>query len=136
MASSSYGYFAALVSCAAFGSFAVPIKGETANRVQIDPLGTNLAIVFCVILALHHAHATLPHSPVMQTYKTGMCFLTCWIVLLGKFCFVASLPSYKVKKNTDLFFLLYSRRTLFILSVGNRFWSVLGARGDSRYLCC
>lgn len=54
---SSYGYVAALVSCIAFGSFAVPIKGKAANSVSIDPL-------------------------VMQTYKTGMCFLTSWLVLL------------------------------------------------------
>ena len=33
------GYVAAFVSCVAFGSFAVPIKGKTANRVNIDPLG-------------------------------------------------------------------------------------------------
>ena len=51
------GYVAAAISCCAFGSFAVPIKGKAANKVNIDPL-------------------------VMQTYKTIMCFLTSWLVLL------------------------------------------------------
>jgi len=40
-----------------FGSFAVPIKGEAANSVDIDPL-------------------------VMQSYKSLMCFLTSWLVVL------------------------------------------------------
>jgi len=53
----SIGYIAAAVSCLSFGSFAVPIKGRIANEVNIDPL-------------------------VMQTYKTALCFLTCWFVLL------------------------------------------------------
>ena len=53
----SCGWIAALVSAFAFGSFAVPIKGEAANSVDIDPL-------------------------VMQTYKTTICFLTSWLVLL------------------------------------------------------
>jgi glucose uptake protein GlcU len=53
----SIGYIAAIVSCLSFGSFAVPIKGRIANEVNIDPL-------------------------VMQTYKTALCFLTCWLVLL------------------------------------------------------
>mmetsp|Transcript_8026 Transcript_8026/g.14469 ORF Transcript_8026/g.14469 Transcript_8026/m.14469 type:complete len:408 (-) Transcript_8026:896-2119(-) len=51
------GWVASFVACLAFGSFAIPIKGRAANQVQIDPL-------------------------VMQSYKTAMCFLTCWIVLL------------------------------------------------------
>lgn len=51
------GYVAAAISCCAFGSFAVPIKGKAANKVNIDPL-------------------------VMQTYKTAMCFFTSWLVLL------------------------------------------------------
>mmetsp|Transcript_11472 Transcript_11472/g.17305 ORF Transcript_11472/g.17305 Transcript_11472/m.17305 type:complete len:438 (+) Transcript_11472:74-1387(+) len=53
----SIGWTAALISAIAFGSFAVPIKGDAANSVNIDPL--------C-----------------MQTYKTTMCFVTAWIVLL------------------------------------------------------
>ena len=53
----SCGWIAAFISAIAFGSFAVPIKGEAANSVDIDPL-------------------------VMQTYKTTMCFLTSWLVLL------------------------------------------------------
>lgn len=51
------GYLAALVSCLSFGSFAVPIKGRVANEINIDPL-------------------------VMQTYKTVLCFVTSWLVLL------------------------------------------------------
>ena len=51
------GWIAALVSAIAFGSFAVPIKGEAANSVDIDPL-------------------------VMQSYKTTMCFITSWSILL------------------------------------------------------
>jgi glucose uptake protein GlcU len=51
------GYVASAIACFAFGSFAVPIKGKAANRVNIDPL-------------------------VMQTYKTTVCFLTSWLVLL------------------------------------------------------
>ncbi|KAL7557281.1 hypothetical protein ACA910_016245 [Epithemia clementina (nom. ined.)] len=42
----------------AFGSFGVPIKCKRAVSVDIDPL-------------------------VFQSYKTSMCFLTCWIVLLA-----------------------------------------------------
>lgn len=51
------GWAAALVSMCAFGSFGVPIKGEAARSVDIDPL-------------------------VFQSYKTLMCFLTSWLVLL------------------------------------------------------
>ena len=53
----SCGWIAALVACVCFGSFGVPIKGAAATRVDIDPL-------------------------VMQSYKTIMCFLTSWTVLL------------------------------------------------------
>mmetsp|Transcript_27466 Transcript_27466/g.49980 ORF Transcript_27466/g.49980 Transcript_27466/m.49980 type:complete len:377 (+) Transcript_27466:73-1203(+) len=51
------GWFAASVGMIGFGSFAVPIKGEAANSVDIDPL-------------------------VMQSYKSLMCFLTSWLVVL------------------------------------------------------
>mmetsp|Transcript_15396 Transcript_15396/g.32577 ORF Transcript_15396/g.32577 Transcript_15396/m.32577 type:complete len:378 (-) Transcript_15396:180-1313(-) len=51
------GWFAAFVGMIGFGSFAVPIKGEAANSVDIDPL-------------------------VMQSYKSLMCFLTSWLVIL------------------------------------------------------
>ena len=54
---SSCGWLAAAVSCVSFGSFGVPIKGDAATSVDIDAL-------------------------VMQSYKTIMCFLTSWIVLL------------------------------------------------------
>lgn len=50
------GWFAAFVGMIGFGSFAVPIKGDAANSVDIDPL-------------------------VMQSYKSLMCFLTSWLVL-------------------------------------------------------
>ena len=51
------GWFAAFVGAMGFGSFAVPIKGDAANKVDIDPL-------------------------VMQSYKSLMCFLTSWLVIL------------------------------------------------------
>mmetsp|Transcript_11763 Transcript_11763/g.19575 ORF Transcript_11763/g.19575 Transcript_11763/m.19575 type:complete len:400 (-) Transcript_11763:330-1529(-) len=51
------GWAAAVVACLAFGSFGVPVKGSRATRVDIDPL-------------------------VMQSFKTFMCFATCWVVLL------------------------------------------------------
>lgn len=56
---SSYilGWFAAFVGTIGFGSFAVPIKGDAANSVDVDPL-------------------------VMQSYKSLMCFLTSWLVVL------------------------------------------------------
>ena len=60
--SSSYsgeaiGWMAALASMMAFGSFGVPIKSDASNSVDIDPL-------------------------VFQSYKSAMCFLTSWLVLL------------------------------------------------------
>jgi uncharacterized membrane protein len=51
------GWIAAVLSITAFGSFGVPIKGKAAKDCDIDPL--------C-----------------MQTYKTIMCLLTSWFVLL------------------------------------------------------
>lgn len=50
------GWLAAIVSCFSFGSFAVPIKSKECRQNDIDPL-------------------------VFQSYKTGMCLLTSWIVL-------------------------------------------------------
>lgn len=50
------GWFAAIISALCFGSFGVPVKGGPASKVNIDPL-------------------------VMQSYKTIMCFLTCWLVI-------------------------------------------------------
>lgn len=56
-----YGWLAAAIATLGFGSFAVPIKSEAADSVDVDPL-------------------------VMQSYKSGMCFLTSWMVLLmGEF---------------------------------------------------
>ena len=52
------GWLAAFGSMLAFGSFGVPIKSKRAVSVNIDPL-------------------------VFQSYKTSMCFLTCWLVLLA-----------------------------------------------------
>jgi len=51
------GWLAATLSCLAFGSFAVPIKGKAARSVDVDPL-------------------------VFQSYKTFMCFMTSWFILL------------------------------------------------------
>lgn len=51
------GWFAVLVAVLGFGSYAVPIKGEAASSVNIDPL-------------------------VMQSYKSLICFLTSWLVVL------------------------------------------------------
>ena len=53
----AYGWAAAVVSMMAFGSFGVPIKSEAARSVDIDPL-------------------------VFQSYKTLLCFLTSWFILL------------------------------------------------------
>uniref|UniRef100_A0A6U0ENB9 EF-hand domain-containing protein n=1 Tax=Helicotheca tamesis TaxID=374047 RepID=A0A6U0ENB9_9STRA len=50
------GWIAAIVAMVCFGTFGVPIKGDAANSVDIDPL-------------------------VMQSYKTIMCFVTSWVVL-------------------------------------------------------
>lgn len=52
------GWMAAALSALAFGTFGVPIKSRAAQQVQIDPL-------------------------VFQTYKTAMCFLTCWPILIA-----------------------------------------------------
>lgn len=51
------GWAAALVSMLAFGSFGAPIKSDAAKSVDIDPL-------------------------VFQSYKTFLCFITSWLVLL------------------------------------------------------
>lgn len=52
------GWLSAFVSMLSFGSFGVPIKSKAAVSVDIDPL-------------------------VFQSYKTIMCFLTCWLILLA-----------------------------------------------------
>ena len=51
------GWIAAVVGCVGLGTFGVPIKSNAANRVDVDPF-------------------------VMQTYKSSMCFITSWLVLL------------------------------------------------------
>jgi len=51
------GLIAAFIGVLAWGTFGVPIKSNAAQRVNIDPL-------------------------VFQTYKTTMCFLTSWLILL------------------------------------------------------
>lgn len=59
--SNGCGVVFAFVGCLGFGSFGVPLKGKASNAVDegrgADPF-------------------------VLQTYKSSMCFLTCWIVLL------------------------------------------------------
>ena len=52
----SCGWVAAILAALSWGSFGVPIKGDAASTVNVDPL-------------------------VMQSYKTIMCFLTCWLVI-------------------------------------------------------
>lgn len=51
------GWLSAVIAMFSFGSFAVPIKSPAADSVDVDPL-------------------------VMQSYKSIMCFLTSWLVLL------------------------------------------------------
>uniref|UniRef100_A0A7S2VZR1 EamA domain-containing protein n=1 Tax=Eucampia antarctica TaxID=49252 RepID=A0A7S2VZR1_9STRA len=51
------GWIAAVVGCVGLGTFGVPMKSNAANRVDVDPF-------------------------VMQTYKSSMCFITSWLVLL------------------------------------------------------
>jgi hypothetical protein len=55
--SAGCGWIAAVVGCVGFGSFGVPMKGSAANSVDVDPY-------------------------VMQTYKSMMCFISSWSVLL------------------------------------------------------
>jgi glucose uptake protein GlcU len=57
MMTEAVGWLAALGSMMAFGSFGVPMKSNAANSVDIDPL-------------------------VFQTYKSFVCFVTSWLVLL------------------------------------------------------
>jgi hypothetical protein len=57
VASEAYGWFAAFCSMLSFGSFGAPIKSRVVTDLDVDPL-------------------------VFQSYKTLMCFLTCWGVLL------------------------------------------------------
>ena len=60
--SSSFGYVAALVSCVSFGSFAVPIKGEAANSVSVDPLGAlHCACAMLMFLTCAPHHLLVPH---------------------------------------------------------------------------
>jgi len=51
------GWVAALLSMVAFGSFGVPVKSRPAQNLNVDPL-------------------------VMQSYKSFVCFVTSWFVLL------------------------------------------------------
>jgi glucose uptake protein GlcU len=80
------GYFAAFVSCVAFGTFAVPIKCAAVRKVDVDPLGTwavklkvnqqSYLLIYCF------AHSLPFVCTVLQTYKIGMTLLTSWLVLL------------------------------------------------------
>lgn len=54
--SETCGWMAALVSCVAFGSFAVPVKSDASKRCNVDPL-------------------------VFQSYKTFVCFITSFLSL-------------------------------------------------------
>uniref|UniRef100_A0A7S3Q662 EamA domain-containing protein n=1 Tax=Chaetoceros debilis TaxID=122233 RepID=A0A7S3Q662_9STRA len=51
------GLVAAFIGCIGFGTFGAPLKAEAVDRVNADPF-------------------------VLQTYKSTMCFLTSWLVLL------------------------------------------------------
>jgi glucose uptake protein GlcU len=53
--SETCGWIAGLIAAVSFGSFGVPIKATKA-RIKVDPL-------------------------VMQSYKSVICFLTCWLVI-------------------------------------------------------
>ncbi|KAL7464956.1 hypothetical protein ACHAXS_005284 [Conticribra weissflogii] len=50
------GYAAAIAAAISYGSFGVPVKSEVAKRLDVDPL-------------------------VMQSYKSIMCFLCCWLII-------------------------------------------------------
>mmetsp|Transcript_31761 Transcript_31761/g.46705 ORF Transcript_31761/g.46705 Transcript_31761/m.46705 type:complete len:238 (-) Transcript_31761:1372-2085(-) len=52
-----YGWISAIIATIAFGSFVVPMKGEAATRVDVDPL-------------------------VFQSYKSFMCFFLSWFLVL------------------------------------------------------
>ena len=52
------GYAAAITAAICLGSFGVPVKSEVVRRLDVDPL-------------------------VVQSYKTMMCFLTSWLILLS-----------------------------------------------------
>lgn len=49
------GWIAGIIAALSFGTFGVPIKATKA-RIKVDPL-------------------------VMQSYKSLMCFITCWLVI-------------------------------------------------------
>ena len=50
------GYASAFLAAVCFGSFGVPVKSEVVSQLDVDPL-------------------------VMQSYKSIMGFLTCWLIL-------------------------------------------------------
>lgn len=83
------GWLAAIGSMIAFGSFGVPIKSEACQRVQVDPL-------------------------VFQSYKTIMCFLTSWIILLfGTLCCMRCSHSSSSSNTETALRLFKSRRLMF-----------------------
>ncbi len=53
--SEACGWIAGVVAALSFGTFGVPIK-DVKSRIKVDPL-------------------------VMQSYKSLLCFLTCWLVI-------------------------------------------------------
>ena len=79
------GWLAAIGGMLAFGTFGVPIKSEAARSVDIGK--ANFCGSFINVLGSttnnSRAHSICVSDPlVMQTYKTTMCFLTSWLVLL------------------------------------------------------
>jgi len=81
------GYAAAIAAALSYGSFGVPVKSEVAKRLDVDPL-------------------------VMQSYKSIMCFLCCWLII----------PMGELSTNKDStfyisFLLVYSLFILFHLMI-------------------
>jgi hypothetical protein len=50
------GWVASLVACLAFGSFAIPIKGRAANKVQIDPVSKVTALNYSLTYSEKLSH--------------------------------------------------------------------------------
>ena len=115
-----WGWVVALIACISFGSFGVPIKGESAKSVDIDPL-------------------------VFQTYKTCVCFMTSWIVLLlgavrfySRLLFFLDHSGYLSLNESHFNFNIFfddCRPRIFFFSLGNSIRIVLGTKWHSCHLC-
>lgn len=91
-----------------------------------------------MFLSRRHGRVTISSSSpclaVMQTYKTGMCFLTSWIVLLLGKSLVVSFVAFMSTRITHL--LIFQRRTANLYTMGSLIGFILGSRRHSRYSCC